>query len=114
MNSAGYLKHFEHKHVAKISPAQTLQRGDYIKVGLFVQESPSKTRLQFFDGIVLSIHGSHFEKRITLRQPRRPRSFSIERIFCVHSPQVHTLQVVQSQRFRRSKLFYLRKSHGCA
>lgn len=92
------------------------KRGDYIKVGLIVQESASsdssKTRVQFFDGIVLSIHGSHFEKRVTLRQPRRPSSFSIERIFSLQSPQIQSLKVLQSQYFCRSKLFYLRKSIG--
>lgn len=122
MKNFDYLKHFEKKHVSKISrfglQNQPLQRGDSIKVGLLVKESvssdSSKTRIQFFDGIILSIHGSHFEKRITLRQPRRPGSFSIERIFSLHSPQIQTLQILQSQRFCRSKLFFLRKSIGKA
>ena len=134
MKNFEYLKHFEKKHVLKIrneqglmcSIAQRLQRGDYIQVGFLVQEGEandarslkaidsSKTRVQFFDGIVLSIHGSYFEKRVTLRQPRRPGSFSIERTFSLQSPQIQSLKILQSQHFRRSKLFYLRKRTGKA
>ena len=138
MKNFEYLKHFEKKHVLKmktreeqglmcsIAPGCSPQRGDYIQVGFLVQEGEanedrslkdldlSKTRVQLFDGIVLSIHGSSFEKRVTLRQPRRPGSFSIERTFSLQSPQIQNLKVLQSQHFRRSKLFYLRKRVGKA
>lgn len=104
-----YLKHFENKKTGK---TWLFELGDYIKVGFTVIEGTQKKRIQFFQGIVIAIRGSNQkQKMVTLR---RPGSFGIERIFPSNSPQIQNLQILQSQKFRRSKLFYLRKSIGKA
>nr|YP_010502272.1 ribosomal protein L19 [Caulerpa taxifolia]UXC96685.1 ribosomal protein L19 [Caulerpa taxifolia] len=105
-----YLKHFEKK--TKTGKTWQFKLGDYIKVGFTVIEGTQKKRIQFFQGIVIAIRSSNQkQKMVTLR---RPGSFSIERIFPSNSPQIQNLQILQSQKFRRSKLFYLRKSIGKA
>nr|QHN60200.1 ribosomal protein L19 [Caulerpa sertularioides f. longipes] len=103
-----YLKHFEKK--TNTGKTWQLEVGDYIKVGFM--EGTQKKRIQFFQGIVIAIRSSNQkQKMVTLR---RPGSFGIERIFPSNSPQIQNLQILQSQKFRRSKLFYLRKSIGKA
>nr|YP_009514451.1 50S ribosomal protein L19 [Caulerpa lentillifera]AXG75871.1 50S ribosomal protein L19 [Caulerpa lentillifera]QKS32312.1 50S ribosomal protein L19 [Caulerpa lentillifera]QUV75693.1 ribosomal protein L19 [Caulerpa lentillifera] len=84
--------------------------GDYIKVGLTTIESTQKKRVQFSQGIVIAIKGVSFHSNQKMVTLRRPGSFGIERVFASNSPQIQNLQILQSQKFRRSKLFYLRKS----
>ena len=43
---------------------------------------------------------------------RRPGSFGMERILASNSPQIQNLKVIESRKFKRSKLFYLRKRIG--
>nr|YP_009519696.1 ribosomal protein L19 [Udotea flabellum]AYC65685.1 ribosomal protein L19 [Udotea flabellum] len=79
--------------------------GDYIRVGFCFQEGDKK-RIQFFEGIVLAIQGPFYDKKIILR---KPGTYSLERIFAWNSPQIQNFKILQAQKFRRSKLFYLRR-----
>lgn len=79
--------------------------GDYLKVGFIFKEGDKK-RIQFFEGIIIAINGFLFTKKITLLQPG---TYGVERSFFCQSPQIQTLKVLQSKKFRRSKLFFLRK-----
>ena len=134
MKNSLYLKHFEQKSLQKIKgrlrapsgpkgpqraepasggePPQRLEGplvpGDYIKVGFIFKEGEKK-RVQFFEGIVMAINGSHCEKKITLR---KPGTYGIERIFSYNCPYIQSIKVLQSQKFRRSKLFFLRNLIG--
>nr|YP_009519578.1 ribosomal protein L19 [Udotea argentea]AYC65593.1 ribosomal protein L19 [Udotea argentea] len=85
--------------------------GDSIQVGFCFQEGNRK-RIQFFEGIVLAICGSFYDKKILLRKPAG--TYSIERTFAYNSPQIQTLKILKARKFRRSKLFYLRKRRGKA
>ena len=78
--------------------------GDYLKVGFIFKEGDKK-RIQFFEGIIIAINGSLFTKKITLLQPG---TYGVERSFFCQSPQIQTLKILQSKKFRRSKLFFLR------
>ena len=78
--------------------------GDYLKVGFIFKEGEKK-RIQFFEGIIIATNGSLFAKKITLRQPG---TYGVERSFFCQSPQIQTLKILQSKKFRRSKLFFLR------
>ena len=114
MKNAFYLQHFEKKSLQKIkglSPSAFPKIvGHYIKVGFLFKEG-GKRRIQFFEGIVIAIHGDDIEKKITLR---KPGIYGIERIFSCKSPHIQNINILQSQNFRRSKLFFLRKRIGKA
>lgn len=78
--------------------------GDYLKVGFIFKEGDKK-RIQFFEGIIIATNGFLFTKKITLRQPG---TYGVERSFFCQSPQIQNLKILQSKKFRRSKLFFLR------
>jgi len=105
MKNSLYLQHFEQKSSQKING---LSIGDYIKVGFIFKEGEKK-RVQFFEGIIMAINGSNYEKKITLR---KPSTYGIERIFSYNCPHIQSIKVLQSQNFRRSKLFFLRNLIG--
>ena len=110
MKNAFYLQHFEKKSLQKINE---LSIGHYIKVGFIFKEGEKK-RIQFFEGIVIAIHGDICDhKKITLR---KPGTYGIERIFSCQNPHIQNIKILQSQNFRfcRSKLFFLRKRIGKA
>ena len=90
----------------KVSPAALggMSIGDYLKVGFIFKEGDKK-RIQFFEGIIIAINGFLFTKKITLLQPG---TYGVERSFFCQSPQIQTLKILQSKKFRRSKLFFLR------
>lgn len=90
----------------KLPPAALggMSIGDYLKVGFIFKEGDKK-RIQFFEGIIIAINGFLFTKKITLLQPG---TYGVERSFFCQSPQIQTLKILQSKKFRRSKLFFLR------
>lgn len=112
MKTSLYLQYFEKKNTCvPLIYRQNLHRkamsiGDYLKVGFIFKEGDKK-RIQFFEGIIIAINGSLFAKKVTLRQPG---TYGVERSFFCQSPQIQTLKILQSKKFRRSKLFFLRKN----
>lgn len=98
------LQHFDNK-TALNWQKNKFSVGDYIKIGFLFKEGEKK-RIQFFEGIILAINGLYFDKKITLR---KPGIYGVERIFSLNSPQIQTVKILKSQKFCRSKLFYLRK-----
>lgn len=105
MNNLSFLKHFEKKKINKTSDFSV---GDYIKIGFYFKENDKK-RIQFFEGIIISIKKSNFDKKITLR---KLGNYGIERVFSCKSPNIEREKFVQSRKFNRSKLFYLRSFSG--
>lgn len=114
MKTSLYLQYFEKKNICvPLFDRQKMVRsavGDYLKVGFIFKEGDKK-RIQFFEGIIIATYGSMFAKKITLRQPG---TYGVERSFFCQSPQIQTFQILQSQKFRQSKLFFLRKCIGKA
>ena len=121
MKTSLYLQYFEKKNTrVPLIDRQNLLRsssrsdtvpavggmsiGDYLKVGFIFKEGDKK-RIQFFEGIIIAINGSLFTKKITLLQPG---TYGVERSFLCQSPQIQTLKILQSKKFRQSKLFFLR------
>lgn len=84
-----------------------LRAGDIIRVTVQVQEG-GKSRLQTFEGTLLSIRGSGPSATITVR--RETGGFGIERIFQLYSPLITSIDIVKRQKVRRAKLTYLRES----
>jgi large subunit ribosomal protein L19 len=83
--------------------------GDTVDVGVRIQEA-GKTRVQKFNGVVISRKGEGLRETFTVR--RIVQNQGVERIFPVHCPSIASIQVVRRGKVRRAKLNYLRKRTG--
>ncbi|WP_024288833.1 50S ribosomal protein L19 [Cellulomonas sp. KRMCY2] len=83
--------------------------GDTLKVNVKVVEG-TRSRIQAFQGIVISRHGGGIRETFTIRKV----SFGVgvERTFPVHSPSLESVEVITRGDVRRAKLYYLRKLRG--
>jgi|TARA_B110000093_G_scaffold63266_1_gene68531 large subunit ribosomal protein L19 len=85
--------------------------GDSVKLGIRITEG-QKTRVQFYEGIIISKKNSALNQTITVR--RIFQGIGIERCFLIHSPKIESITILRSSKVRRSKLYYLRKLSGKA
>lgn len=85
--------------------------GDTLRVHVKVIEG-SRSRIQIFQGVVLSRQGDGIRKTFTIRKV----SFGVgvERTFPIYAPTVDKIEVVSRGDVRRAKLYYLRDLHGKA
>lgn len=80
--------------------------GDTVRVFQKVKEG-GKTRLQAFEGIVLSRnHGKEPGASFTVRKV--VGGIGVERIFPLYSPDLDKVEVKSKTKFKRAKLFYIR------
>jgi len=82
--------------------------GDRVKVFQRIKEG-EKTRLAFFDGMVLAIKGNSGRKMFTVRRIGEA-SIGIERIFPIDLPTIERIEVVKkgTMGVKRAKLYYTR------
>jgi len=85
--------------------------GDTVRLGVEIKEG-SKTRIQSYEGVVISQKNSGLNKTITVR--RVMQGIGVERCFLLHSPKIKTIEIKRSSKVRRSKLYYLRELSGKA
>ena len=85
--------------------------GDTVKVHVKIKEG-EKERIQVFQGVVISKRGSKSNATFTVRKVSY--GIGVERIFPLHSPIIHKVEVVFRGRVRRAKIYYLRKLRGKA
>jgi large subunit ribosomal protein L19 len=85
--------------------------GDTVRVHLRIQEG-DKERVQVFGGVVIKIHRAGANSTFTVRKVSY--GIGVEKIFPLHSPLVEKIEVRQTGRVRRSRLYYLRKLRGKA
>lgn len=85
--------------------------GDTVDVGVRIVEG-EKTRIQYFNGVVISRSGGGLREYFTVR--RIVDGEGVERDFPMHSPAVVDVKVRRSGEVRRAKLFYLRDRIGKA
>lgn len=83
--------------------------GDTVKVLTRIKEE-EKTRIQAFEGIVIRKRGKGVSETFTVR--RISYGEGVERIFPIHSPSIHRVEVIRRGKVRRAKLYYLRKKVG--
>ncbi len=83
--------------------------GDTIIVHNKIVEN-NKTRIQKFEGVVISRRGSKLSESIIVR--KESNGVGVERTFQLHSPQIEKIEVVSLGKVRRAKLFYLRQRSG--
>src|SRR3989304_4886482 len=84
--------------------------GDTLRVHYKVTEG-DKSRIQPFEGIVISKKGSNVSKTFTVRKIGAD-SVAVERIFPLFSPNIDKIEVVKKGSVRRAKLYYLRDRVG--
>lgn len=70
----------------------------------------SRSRIQIFEGTVISRNGTGVRETFTVR--RMSFGVGVERVFPVHSPIVDKIEVVREGHSRRAKLYYLRDRVG--
>lgn len=82
--------------------------GDIVRVYQKIKED-EKTRLQAFEGVVLSIKGRGENKSFTVR--KLVGDIAVERIWPVSSPNIDKVEIKahSKKKVRRAKLYYLRK-----
>ena len=85
--------------------------GDTVKVHVRIIEG-EKSRIQVFEGLVISVKGGGVSKTFTVR--KISSQVGVERTFPVHSPKVAKIDVLKRGKVRRAKLYYLRGLTGKA
>lgn len=85
--------------------------GDTLKVHVKVVEG-NKTRVQVFQGVVISRTGSGVRESFTVRKVSY--GVGVERTFPLHTPIIEKIELVSRGDVRRAKLYYLRDLRGKA
>jgi large subunit ribosomal protein L19 len=86
--------------------------GDTVKLGIEIKEG-NKTRIQYFEGVIIAIRGEGVGKTFTIRKIGA-NNVGVERIFPLYSDSIKSYEVVRRGKVRRAKLFYLRGRRGKA
>lgn len=86
--------------------------GDTVKVHYKIVEG-DKSRVQPFEGIVISKKGTGASKTFTVRRIGAD-NIGVERIFPLYSPNIDKIEVISYGKVRRAKLYYLRNRVGKA
>jgi len=89
----------------------TFRAGDELKIHVRVIEG-NKSRIQTFQGIVISRQGSGVRETFTIR--KLSYGVGVERTFPVHTPVIEKFEVLRHGDVRRAKLYYLRDLRGKA
>ncbi|NMC35074.1 MAG: 50S ribosomal protein L19 [Veillonellaceae bacterium] len=84
--------------------------GDTVRVHYKIIEG-DKTRIQPYEGVVISRRGEGVSKTFTVRKIGAD-GIGVERIFPLLSPNIEKIDVVKLGKSRRAKLFYLRGKVG--
>lgn len=83
--------------------------GDNVKVHVNIVEG-SRSRIQVFQGVVISRHGEGVRETFTVR--KISFQVGVERKFPLHAPTIEKIEVVTRGDVRRAKLYYLRALTG--
>ena len=109
MNKQEILSFVDKKYQKK-TPKE-FRVGDTVRVQVKIVEGDS-TRVQAFEGTVISFTGSGGARNFTVR--KISFGVGVERCFPLHSPMLEKIEVVRSGHARRAKLYYLRDRVGRA
>ena len=103
------LVKFVEEQFVETKDLPSFSSGDTITVYYEIKEG-SKTRTQFFKGIVLQRKGSGSSETFTIR--KMSGSIGVERIFPINSPALNKIEINKKGKVRRSKIFYFRNLTG--
>lgn len=90
---------------------QSFSSGDTVNVFVKVKEG-EKERIQLYKGIVTKIQGSGSSRAFTVR--KISAGVGVERSFPFTSPIIDKVELVNTGKVRRAKLYYLRGLEGKA
>lgn len=107
MTNEQILNYVQSKQLKKDIP--NFKAGDFIVVHNKIIEN-NKSRIQKFEGVVISRRGSQLSETIIVR--KESNGVGVERTFQLHSPQIEKIEVLTRGKVRRAKLFYLRGRSG--
>jgi large subunit ribosomal protein L19 len=85
--------------------------GDTVRVQVKIKEG-EKERIQAFEGVVIGRYNKGASKSFAVR--KISHGVGVERTFLEASPKVAKVELVQSGKVRRAKLYYLRGLEGKA
>ena len=86
--------------------------GDTVRIFYKIIEG-GKSRVQPFEGIVISKKGTGVSKTFTVRRIGAD-NICVERIFPLYSQNIDKIEIVSYGKVRRAKLYYLRERVGKA
>ncbi|AZP36152.1 50S ribosomal protein L19 [Candidatus Annandia adelgestsuga] len=102
-----FILKFEKSKINKKIPY--FRSGDIVEVQIKIKENEN-IRLQSFEGIVISKRKNGINSNFTVR--KISYNEGIERVFPIYSPIIHKIIVKKHNLFKKSKLYYIRKSFG--
>lgn len=101
-----FEKKYHKKEVPVIRPGYEVAVHQKIKEG-------NKERVQLFKGMVIAVNpGNGLNETFTVR--KISDGIGVEKVFCLHSPNIVKIDVLRAYRVRRAKLYYLRDLSGKA
>ena len=106
-----YIEAFEQAQIAD-KQVPEFKAGDSVRLGVRIKEG-DKTRVQRFEGVVISIRGEGTGRTFMVRK-MGANNVGVERIFPLYSDSLENIEVVKVGRVRRAKLYYLRSRRGKA
>lgn len=109
MNKQAIIKYVEAKFNKK--EHKPFRVGDTLRASVRITEG-NTSRIQIFEGTVISIKGSGAGRNFTLR--KLSFGVGVERTFPLNSPAVEKIALVRSGHVKRAKLYYLRDRVGRA
>lgn len=101
------IQKLEKRHLKSDIPE--FKVGDTLKIHTKIVEG-DKERVQVFTGTVIARKGTGLSETFSLH--RVAFGEGMERVFPLHSPRIARIEVMQRGDVRRSKLYYLRGTHG--
>lgn len=102
------VKYVQDKFVTK-KEFPAFAAGDTITVYYEISEG-SKTRTQFFKGVVIQRRGSGTTETFTIR--KMSGEIGVERIFPVNLPAIQKIELNKKGKVRRSRIYYFRDLRG--
>lgn len=104
-----YIESFEKAQIGD-KKVPTFKAGDTVKLGIRIKEG-EKSRIQYFEGICISIRGNGVDRTFTIRK-MGANNIGVEKTFPIYSESLDTIEVLRIGRVRRAKLYYLRNRKG--
>ena len=94
--------------------------GDKVDVTIYLElpkeigenEKAGKERIQVFSGTVISQHLAQTQIDSTITVRKMFQGGATEKVFMLNSPWIKNINIIQSSKVRRSKLYYLRDRTG--
>ena len=88
---------------------QNIRVGDIIRMGYTIPEG-DKERIQYYEGLIISINNRSLGKSFTLR--RTVQGVGVEQVFLANSPKITSIVRKQASKVRRAKLYFIRALRG--